>query len=283
MSATWTTWARIRKRNYWRCKAALAAPVMVAQSVRQATEKGPARVPTHVAIIMDGNGRWAAQRGLSRQAGHRAGTENIRRVIEAFGDRGVKYLTLFAFSTENWGRPKKEVDALLRLLGRVINREINTLHEKGVRLRHIGRLDPLSPRLQKKVQEAIELTKNNQRMTVNVAFNYGGRAEILDAVRHIVADGLPSERIDEEVFRSYLYTAGLPDPDLIIRTAGELRLSNFLLWQSAYAEYYFTPLYWPDFDAAEVDQALEAYGHRQRRFGMVRSPGRNSRDRAPSS
>jgi undecaprenyl diphosphate synthase len=256
---------------------------MVAQSVRQATEKGPARVPTHVAIIMDGNGRWAAQRGLSRQAGHRAGTENIRRVIEAFGDRGVKYLTLFAFSTENWGRPKKEVDALLRLLGRVINREINTLHEKGVRLRHIGRLDPLSPRLQKKVQEAIELTKNNQRMTVNVAFNYGGRAEILDAVRHIVADGLPSERIDEEVFRSYLYTAGLPDPDLIIRTAGELRLSNFLLWQSAYAEYYFTPLYWPDFDAAEVDQALEAYGHRQRRFGMVRSPGRNSRDRAPSS
>jgi undecaprenyl diphosphate synthase len=256
---------------------------MVAQSVRQATEKGPARVPTHVAIIMDGNGRWAAQRGLSRQAGHRAGTENIRRVIEAFGDRGVKYLTLFAFSTENWGRPKKEVDALLRLLGRVINREINTLHEKGVRLRHIGRLDPLSPRLQKKVQEAIELTKNNQRMTVNVAFNYGGRAEILDAVRHIVADGLPPERIDEEVFRSYLYTAGLPDPDLIIRTAGELRLSNFLLWQSAYAEYYFTPLYWPDFDAAEVDQALEAYGHRQRRFGMVRSPGRNSRDRAPSS
>jgi undecaprenyl diphosphate synthase len=256
---------------------------MVAQSVRQTTEKSPARVPTHVAIIMDGNGRWAAQRGLSRQAGHRAGTENIRRVIEAFGDRGVKYLTLFAFSTENWGRPKKEVDALLRLLGRVINREINTLHEKGVRLRHIGRLDPLSQRLQKKVQEAIELTKNNQRMTVSVAFNYGGRAEILDAVRHIVADGLPPERIDEEVFRSYLYTAGLPDPDLIIRTAGELRLSNFLLWQSAYAEYYFTPLYWPDFDAAEVDQALEAYGHRQRRFGMVRSPGRNSRDRAPSS
>jgi undecaprenyl diphosphate synthase len=283
MSATWTTWARIRKRNYWRCKAALAAPVMVAQSVRQTTEKSPARVPTHVAIIMDGNGRWAAQRGLSRQAGHRAGTENIRRVIEAFGDRGVKYLTLFAFSTENWGRPKKEVDALLRLLGRVINREINTLHEKGVRLRHIGRLDPLSQRLQKKVQEAIELTKNNQRMTVSVAFNYGGRAEILDAVRHIVADGLPPERIDEEVFRSYLYTAGLPDPDLIIRTAGELRLSNFLLWQSAYAEYYFTPLYWPDFDAAEVDQALEAYGHRQRRFGMVHSSGRNSRDRAPSS
>jgi undecaprenyl diphosphate synthase len=249
---------------------------MVAHSVPRVTEKKLARLPTHVAIIMDGNGRWASQRGLSRQAGHRAGTENIRRVIEAFAERGVKYLTLFAFSTENWGRPRREVDALLRLLGRVINREINALHENGIRLRHIGRLDPLSPRLQKKVQEAIELTKNNQRMTVSIAFNYGGRAEILDAVRRIVADGLAPERIDEAVFRSYLYTADLPDPDLIIRTAGELRISNFLLWQSAYAEYYATPTYWPDFDAVEIDRALEAYSHRQRRFGLVRAGARPS-------
>jgi undecaprenyl diphosphate synthase len=254
---------------------------MIAESVSPVPEKETVRVPTHVAIIMDGNGRWAAQRGLSRQAGHRAGTENIRRIIEEFGERGVKYLTLFAFSTENWGRPKKEVDTLLRLVGRVINREINALHKNGVRLRHIGRLDPLSPRLQKKVREAIELTKDNQRMTVSVAFNYGGRAEIVDAVRRIIADGLPAERIDEEVFQSYLYTAGLPDPDLIIRTAGELRLSNFLIWQSAYSEYYFTPTYWPDFGAAEIDQALEAYGHRQRRFGLVRPPKHDSPGRAP--
>jgi undecaprenyl diphosphate synthase len=253
---------------------------MAAHSEPRVTEKNLAHVPTHVAVIMDGNGRWASQRGLSRQAGHRAGTENIRRVIEAFAERGVKYLTLFAFSTENWGRPRREVDALLRLLGRVINREINTLHENGIRLRHIGRLDPLSPRLQKKVQEAIELTKNNRRMTVSVAFNYGGRAEILDAVRRIVADGLTPERIDDGVFRSYLYTADLPDPDLIIRTAGELRISNFLLWQSAYAEYYSTPTYWPDFDTAEIDRALEAYSHRQRRFGLVRAGARPS-DRPP--
>jgi undecaprenyl diphosphate synthase len=267
---------------------------MVAHPAPHVTQRKPAHVPTHVAIIMDGNGRWAAQRRLSRQAGHRAGTENIRRVIEAFAERGVKYLTLFAFSTENWGRPRKEVDALLRLLGRVINREINALHKNGIRLRHIGRLDPLSSTLQKKVQDAVELTKNNQRMTVSVAFNYGGRAEILDAVRRMLADGLPPERIDDDVFRSYLYTAELPDPDLIIRTAGEMRLSNFLLWQSAYAEYYATPTYWPDFDASEIDRALEAYSHRQRRFGLVRGgaapsehpPGENppmADDRAASS
>ncbi len=256
---------------------------MVAESASRAAQKKLAKVPNHVAIIMDGNGRWAQQRGLSRRAGHKAGAENVRAVIDAFADRGVKYLTLFAFSTENWGRPKKEVDALLRLPGRVINREIDALHRNGIRLLHVGRLDPLSRRLQKKLQEAIELTKDNTGMTVNVAFNYGGRAEILDAVRRIVVDGLDPEGIDEEVFCSYLYTADLPDPDLIIRTAGELRMSNFLLWQSAYAEYYFTPVYWPDFDAAEVDRALEAYSHRQRRFGLVRPPSRNSQKRTSSS
>ena len=226
---------------------------------------------------MDGNGRWARQRGLSRQAGHRAGTENIRRIIECFAEHEVQYLTLFAFSTENWGRPRKEVNALLRLVGHVINREIKALHEKGVRLLHLGRLDPLSPRLQKQVQDAIELTKDNQRMTVCVAFNYGSRAEILDAVRRIVADGVPPESIDEALFTSYLYTSSLPDPDLIIRTAGEVRLSNFLLWQSAYAELYSTPTYWPDFGPEEVEMALREYGRRQRRFGLVEEPPRDGR------
>ena len=225
------------------------------------------KVPVHVAIIMDGNGRWAQQRGLSRQAGHRAGTENIRRIIETFGECGVKVLTLYAFSTENWGRPKAEVRALMRLLGRVLNREIRTLHEHGVRLVHLGRLDALDPDIRRKVEDAIELTRDNDQMTVAVAFNYGGRAEILDAVRRMLEDHVRPDEVDEALFGSYLYTAGLPDPDLIIRTAGEMRLSNFLLWQSAYAEYYSTPTYWPDFDDREIALALEAYSQRQRRFG----------------
>jgi undecaprenyl diphosphate synthase len=230
-----------------------------------------------VAIIMDGNGRWAHERGLSRQAGHRAGTENIRHVIETFGERGVEYLTLFAFSTENWTRPRAEVNTLMRLVGRVVNREIRALHEKGVRLVHLGRLDRLSAEVRKKVEQAIELTKDNRRMTVCVAFDYGGRAEILEAVRRIVADGVGPKRIDEALFDSYLYTAGIPDPDLIIRTAGELRVSNFLLWQSAYAEYYATPTYWPDFGPEEIDRALQAYGQRVRRFGGVPEDERDSR------
>ncbi|MFQ5880833.1 MAG: polyprenyl diphosphate synthase, partial [Dehalococcoidia bacterium] len=188
--------------------------------------------------------------------------------------------TLFAFSTENWGRPRKEVDHLLRLVGRVINREIKALHENGIRLLHLGRLDPLSPRVQKQVQDAIELTKNKRRMTVSVAFNYGSRAEILDAVRRIVADGVPPEHIDEALFTSYLYTSSLPDPDLIIRTAGEVRLSNFLLWQSAYAELYSTFTLWPDFGPEEVGQALGEYAHRQRHFGLVKEPQRDGRDSA---
>ncbi len=232
------------------------------------------RVPRHVAIIMDGNGRWAKQRGLSRQAGHRAGTENIRRIIHAFGERGVEVLTFYAFSTENWTRPRREVNALMRLIGRVIDREIKELHKNGVRLVHIGRLDPLEPEIRKKVEQAIELTKHNDRMTVAVAFNYGGRAEILDAVKRIIEDRVPPERIDEQLFSSYLYTASIPDPDLVIRTAGEVRLSNFLLWQSSYAELYATPTYWPDFDEAEVDHALAAYARRVRRFGgAVEGPG----------
>jgi undecaprenyl diphosphate synthase len=229
--------------------------------------------PQHVAIIMDGNGRWAQERGLSRQAGHRAGTENIRRAIETFARYQVPVLTLFAFSTENWVRPKREVNALIRLISHFIDRELQQLHENGVRLRHIGHLDPLSPKLQRRVEDAIELTKDNTRITVNIAFNYGGRQEIIDAVRKIVHEGVTAGRIDEERFASYLDTAGLPDVDLVIRTAGEQRLSNFLLWQTAYAEYYFTPIYWPAFGVEEIERALIAFDARERRFGGVEENG----------
>lgn len=225
------------------------------------------RLPVHVAIIMDGNGRWAKERGRSRQAGHRAGTENIRRIIRYLGERGIPYLTLYAFSTENWTRPRPEVRALMNLVGRVIQREIKELHERGVRLVHLGRLDNLAPSLRKQVVAAVELTKDNTEMTVAVAFDYGGRAEIVDAVRRVIADGLPPDKVDEEVISSYLYTAGMPDPDLVIRTAGEMRLSNFLIWQAAYAEYYSTPIYWPAFGPEDIERALRAYAQRERRFG----------------
>ncbi|MDP9238184.1 MAG: polyprenyl diphosphate synthase [Chloroflexota bacterium] len=221
---------------------------------------------------MDGNGRWAKERGLSRQAGHRAGTENIRRIIQTFGERGVQVLTLYAFSTENWTRPRREVGALMRLIPRVINREIKELHRNGVRLVHIGSLEPLEPKIREKVQDAIDLTKDNTRMTVALAFNYGGRAEIVDAARRIVADRVQPDSIDEALFASYLYTADVGDPDLVIRTAGEMRLSNFLLWQSAYAEFYATPTYWPDFNEDEIDRALDAFAQRQRKFGGVDAP-----------
>ncbi len=226
---------------------------------------------------MDGNGRWAAQRGQPRLRGHEAGTENIRRVIRAFAQRGVRYLTLFAFSTENWRRPHGEVTGLLGILRRVIDRETESLHREGVCLRHLGRLEGLSPALQRAVLRAVDLTKDNSTITVSVAFNYGGRAEILDAVKRLLAEGVSAEQLDEQGFARCLYTAGQPDPDLIIRTAGEMRLSNFLLWQSAYAEYYATATLWPDFDEAEVDRALQAYGQRQRRFGGL-AAGASRRD-----
>jgi undecaprenyl diphosphate synthase len=231
------------------------------------SEAGLKPLPVHVAIIMDGNGRWAKERGLSRQAGHRAGTENIRRIINYLGERGVPYLTLYAFSTENWARPRPEVRALMQLVARVIKREIKELHERGVRLVHLGRLDNLAPSLRRQVLDAIDLTKGNTQMTVAIAFDYGGRAEIVDAVRRIIADGLTPDQVDEEMISSYLYTAGVPDPDLVIRTAGEMRLSNFLIWQAAYAEYYSTPTYWPDFGPESVEEALRAYARRERRFG----------------
>ncbi len=225
--------------------------------------------PTHVAIIMDGNGRWATSRGKTRSNGHRAGTENVRQVVEAFARSGVEYLTLFAFSTENWDRPDQEVNALITILHETISREVANLHAQGIRIRHLGTLDRMSPDLGTAISDGIELTKQNTRMTLSVAFNYGGRAEILDAVKRIVASGVSADRIDDELFASNLYTHDMPDPDLIIRTAGEMRLSNFLLWQSAYAEYYSTEVLWPDFDAEEVQRALNAYDKRSRRFGRV--------------
>ena len=223
--------------------------------------------PNHVAIIMDGNARWAERFGLPRLEGHRAGTENIRRVIETFAEYHVKYVTLYAFSTENWKRPKSEVRGLMQILGRVINRETKALHENGVRIRHLGRLDRLSEKLQQQIRQAIELTSNNTRMTLSVALDYGSRAEIVDAVKHIIREGVAPDIIDENLFDKYLYSEGLPDPDLIIRTSGEMRLSNFLLWQSAYSEIYFTPVSWPEFNEEEIKKALLAYSKRKRTYG----------------
>jgi undecaprenyl diphosphate synthase len=227
------------------------------------------KIPTHVAIIMDGNGRWAKKRGLPRNDGHRAGVENMRRVLEAAVEFGVKVMTIYAFSTENWGRPEDEVHGLLGIFEEVIGREVTELHKNGVKLRHLGSLDGIRDEFKEAVKNAIELTKNNNRITLNIAFNYGGRAEILNGVRRMMAERIPPEQVDEKLFERYLYTAGVPDPDLIVRTAGEMRLSNFLIWQAAYAEYYSTPTLWPDFDKEELYKALVAFSQRQRRFGKL--------------
>ena len=229
------------------------------------------KLPQHVAIIMDGNGRWALSRGLPRLAGHKAGTENLRRVIRATVEFGVKYLTIYAFSTENWGRPPEEVQGLMFILQDVIDRELNELHEEGVQLRHIGRLEKLDPRIQKKVLKAIELTKNNDRLVLNVAFNYSGRDEIVYAIQQIIKAGIAADAVTDDMVSKYLFTAGVPDPDLIIRTSGELRLSNFLIWQAAYSEWYISPKLWPDFDKEEYGRALEAFATRDRRYGKVAS------------
>jgi undecaprenyl diphosphate synthase len=239
-----------------------------------ATDKEPLStseisVPVHVAIIMDGNGRWAKKRNLPRQAGHRAGVENLRRVIDACVDFGIKILTIYAFSTENWGRPETEVRGLMRIFSRVLDQELNELHAQGVCLHHLGDLSGIDSSLQKKVLRAIELTKENTRLILNVAFNYGGRAEILHAVHQMLADGVAPEDLNDQLFSSYLFTAGLPDPDLVIRTSGELRVSNFLIWQAAYAEFYATPVFWPDFGREELYEAMIAFNQRNRRFGLL--------------
>ena len=227
-------------------------------------------VPRHVAMIMDGNGRWARARGLPRLAGHRAGTENIRPILEASVEFGIEIVTIWAFSTENWQRPETEVKGLLRILGRMIRRELQELHKQGVQLRHIGRLERLPGHLQKQVLDAIEVTKGNDRIVLNVAFDYGGRAEIVQAVQQIIREGIPAEEVDEQLLSRYMYTGGQPDPDLVIRTGGELRTSGFMLWQSAYTEYYVTPTFWPDFGREELYEALVAFDQRDRRFGGIK-------------
>jgi undecaprenyl diphosphate synthase len=221
---------------------------------------------------MDGNGRWAQARGMPRIAGHQAGVDNIRRILEHCVRRGVKVLTIYAFSTENWRRPPDEVSGLMRLLGLTIQRQLKELNRNGVRILHSGRMEGINKHLQKQILNALEVTKENDRIILNVAFNYGGRAEILDAVRHLMQDGIAPETLTEETLSSYMYIGALPDPDLIIRTGGEWRLSNFLIWQAAYAEYYTTPTYWPDFDERELDKALVEYSQRERRFGRVLNP-----------
>jgi len=225
------------------------------------------RPPNHIAIIMDGNGRWAERCGLPRFEGHLAGIKSVRSTVRCLKQYQVKYVTLYGFSTENWERPKDEVINLFRLLEEVADKEALEFHKLGVKIRHLGRLEDLPQGLRQALNRAIELTKNNTGMTLSLAFNYGGRTEILDAVRAIIAEGVPPQNINEELFNSYLYTAGLPDVDLIIRTGGELRMSNFLIWQATYSEYYFTDVLWPDFDEKEIKRALLSYSRRQRRFG----------------
>jgi undecaprenyl diphosphate synthase len=223
--------------------------------------------PVHVAFIMDGNGRWAEQRGLPRLEGHRAGVKNIRPIVKYLNKHGVRYATLYAFSTENWNRPADEVNGIFHLLESIIAREARELHKNGVRICHIGRPDGISPKLQKSIQRGVKLTEKNTGLTLIFAFNYGGRAEILDALRKFIAGGAPVASLDEKSFGQYLYTAGFPDVDLVIRTGGEIRTSNFMIWQSAYSEYYFTPVLWPDFNEDELENAFLAFGQRQRRFG----------------
>jgi undecaprenyl diphosphate synthase len=228
-----------------------------------------AKLPTHLAIVPDGNGRWAERRHMPRLKGHQAGAENMLRMVEYLSDYPIKYVTVYGFSTENWGRPKAEVEGLFDLLARFIDKYLNYIHEKHIRLRHLGRLEQLPQKLQRSINRATDLTRGNERMTLNVAFNYGGRAEIVDAARRLVADHVPPDDIDEDLFETYLYTAGLPPVDLLIRTGDEVRFSNFLIWQTAYSEYYLTDVLWPDFKKEDIDKALTSYSQRKRRFGAL--------------
>jgi len=241
---------------------------MVAES-HALVETPQLTIPSHVAIIMDGNGRWAQRRHLPRLAGHRAGVRNLHRIVRACADLGVRTLTVYAFSTENWGRPLDEVNGLMALFLDASQRETRALHRNGVRVRHVGSMAGVSPRLRTAIERAVELTRHNTRVTLNVAFNYGGRAEIVQAVKQIVVDKLDSDQIDEDTISRYLFTAEVPDPDLVIRTAGEMRLSNFLIWQAAYSEYYATPALWPDFSEEDLHAAIQSYTARRRKFGKL--------------
>lgn len=232
-----------------------------------------ASIPRHIAIIMDGNGRWARERGLPRTEGHRRGADSVRRVVEACGELGVEFLTLYAFSSENWKRPKREVDALMRLLLEFLKTKTREMMERNVRLQAIGRLHDLPAACQKELHHAITQTADNTGLTVILALSYGGREEIIDGVKSLLESieqgHLDKAMIDTAVFGKHLYTRYYPDPDLMIRTSGELRLSNFLLWQLSYTEFYITEKLWPDFDKEDLQQAVREYGRRQRRFGGV--------------
>jgi len=243
----------------------------VVPGARSTSALDPARLPRHVAIIMDGNGRWASQRGLDRIQGHERGTDNIRRITYAAGELGVEFLTLWAFSTENWSRPADEVQGILRILAQAIESETQELHRQGARLRHIGELDPLDPDLRQSVLDAIALTHQNTRITLTLAFNYGGRREIVHAAQQLIRDGLRPEDVTEDSIQARLFAPDLPDADLIIRTSGEYRMSNFLLWQGAFAEFVFCPKLWPDFGPEDLVDAVQEYTRRDRRFGAVTS------------
>jgi undecaprenyl diphosphate synthase len=231
----------------------------------------PHPLPRHIAIIMDGNGRWAQARGLPRIAGHRSGAEAVRRTLEAAGELGIPYLTLFGFSSENWKRPLDEVDDLMGLLRHYLRREIAELHRKGVRLRVIGDIERLAPDIIAMIRHAEALTRDNEHINLTIALSYGGRAEIVAAARavaaQVAAGRLPLDRVDEDAIARHLFTADLPDPDLLIRTSGEQRISNFLLWQCAYAELVFTKTLWPDFGRADLERAIAEFGGRERRYG----------------
>jgi undecaprenyl diphosphate synthase len=239
---------------------------------------GTLAAPLHVAIIMDGNGRWAAARGLPRVEGHRRGVEALRRAVRNAGELGIRYLTIYSFSTENWSRPQQEVSDLMALIKRFVREDLAELHRAGVRVRMIGEREGLDPEIMRLVSEAEALTRNNDKLTLVVAFNYGGRQEIARAARRVAqaaaAGAVEPAAIDEETVERHLDTAGLPDPDLVIRTSGETRLSNYLLWQTAYAEFVVLPVLWPDFDRKDLEAALREFGNRERRFGGLEARAR---------
>jgi undecaprenyl diphosphate synthase len=237
-------------------------------------------LPRHIAIIMDGNGRWAKKRGLPRALGHREGVERVREIVKSAGDLGIKVVTFFAFSTENWNRPKKEVDTIMQYLDNFLEHQVGELDENNVRFMVIGRDEPIPGYLQKKIKAAEEKTRDNTGVTMILALNYGARQEIVDAVKSFTADVLRGEtsieELDTDAFSRYFYTAGLPDPDLLIRTSGEMRISNFLLWQLSYAELYFSKKYWPDFKRKDLEEAIREYQKRERRFGGIGGKEKNS-------
>jgi undecaprenyl diphosphate synthase len=230
-------------------------------------------IPKHVAIIMDGNGRWAKEKGLPRAAGHKEGIERVKEIVRAARKIEIKVLTIFAFSSENWNRPRKEISILMRFLINFLEREINELDKNDIKFRVMGREEPLPGYLLKKIKKAEEKTKDNKSLVLVIALNYGGRQEIVDAAkkfaRSVISKEIELEELDEGLFSGFLYTAGLPDPDLLIRTSGELRISNFLLWQLSYAEFYFSQKYWPDFKSPDLTEAIEEFQRRERKFGRI--------------